>query len=350
MNRLNEVYLHQLDKVISVRERELALLNGKSILIIGASGLVGTFLIDVLMRFNHEHEGSILIFGMARNLTKLTNRFSEYEGSSLFSIVKADVTKEMKFEHRIDFILHGASNTHPMAYATDPVGTILTNVLGTKSVMDFASGKGTERVLFLSSVEIYGENAGDVELFDEQYLGYIDSNTVRAGYPEAKRVSESLIQAYRSQFGVNAVIARLSRVFGPTMQLGDSKALSQFIANGVNERDIVLKSAGTQRFSYTYVGDVVSAILLLLFAGLDGAAYNVSDAEYNLSLGEMAELISHISGTQVVYEIPDEIESKGYSKATRALMDATKLQRLGWHSVFEMREALSETINILKEK
>ena len=134
------------------------------------------------------------------------------------------------------------------------------------------------------------------------------------------------------------------------MQSGDSKALSQFIANGVNERDIVLKSAGTQRFSYTYVGDAVSAILLLLFAGLDGAAYNVSDAEYNLSLGEMAELISHISGTQVVYEIPDEIESKGYSKATRALMDATKLQRLGWHSVFEMREALSETINILKEK
>ncbi|MBJ7616605.1 NAD-dependent epimerase/dehydratase family protein [Weissella confusa] len=350
MSRLNEVYLHQLDKVISVRENELIRLNGKSILIIGASGLIGTFLIDVLMRFNQKHEGGVLIFGMARDLTKLKNRFSEYKGSPFFSFVQGDVTNELNFEGQIDYILHGASNTHPMAYATDPVGTILTNVLGTKSVMDFAGKSKAQRVLFLSSVEIYGENVGDVELFDEQYLGYIDSNTVRAGYPEAKRVSESLIQAYRSQFGLNAVIARLSRVFGPTMQSGDSKALSQFILNGVNGQDIVLKSTGTQRFSYTYVGDAVSAILLLLFSGDDGAAYNVSDASYNLSLGEMAELISDISSTKVVYELPDEIESKGYSKATRALMDATKLNQIGWRPVFDMHEAISETINILKEK
>ena len=346
MSRLNEVYLHQLDKVISVRENELIRLNGKSILIIGASGLIGTFLIDVLMRFNQKHEGGVLIFGMARDLTKLKNRFSEYKGSPFFSFVQGDVTNELNFEGQIDYILHGASNTHPMAYATDPVGTILTNVLGTKSVMDFAGKSKAQRVLFLSSVEIYGENVGDVELFDEQYLGYIDSNTVRAGYPEAKRVSESLIQAYRSQFGLNAVIARLSRVFGPTMQSGDSKALSQFILNGVNGQDIVLKSTGTQRFSYTYVGDAVSAILLLLFSGDDGAAYNVSDASYNLSLGEMAELISDISSTKVVYELPDEIESKGYSKATRALMDATKLNQIGWRPVFDIHEAISETINI----
>lgn len=350
MSRLNEVYLHQLDKVISVRENELIRLNGKSILIIGASGLIGTFLIDVLMRFNQKHEGGVLIFGMARDLTKLKNRFSEYKGSPFFSFVQGDVTNELNFEGQIDYILHGASNTHPMAYATDPVGTILTNVLGTKSVMDFAGKSKAQRVLFLSSVEIYGESVGDVELFDEQYLGYIDSNTVRAGYPEAKRVSESLIQAYRSQFGLNAVIARLSRVFGPTMQSGDSKALSQFILNGVNGQDIVLKSTGAQRFSYTYVGDAVSAILLLLFSGDDGAAYNVSDASYNLSLGEMAELISDISSTKVVYELPDEIESKGYSKATRALMDATKLNQIGWRPVFDMHEAISETINILKEK
>ncbi|WP_259704617.1 NAD-dependent epimerase/dehydratase family protein [Weissella confusa] len=350
MSRLNEAYLDQLDKVISVREKELSRLNGKSVLIIGASGLIGTFLIDVLMRFNHKHKGSVFIFGMARDLTKLKNRFSGYSDSSFFSLVQGDVTNELKLEGQIDFILHGASNTHPMAYATDPVGTILTNVLGTKSVMDLAGKSKAQRVLFLSSVEIYGENAGDVELFDEQYLGYIDSNTVRAGYPEAKRVSEALIQAYRSQFGVNAVIARLSRVFGPTMQLGDSKALSQFILNGVNGQDIVLKSTGTQRFSYTYVGDAVSAILLLLFAGEDGAAYNVSDKSYNLSLGEMAELISNISSTRVVYELPDEIESKGYSKATRALMDATKLHHIGWQPVFNMQEAISETINILKEK
>ena len=250
----------------------------------------------------------------------------------------------------MDYIIHGASNTHPLAYATDAVGTILTNVLGTKSVMDFADKNKTKRVLFLSSVEIYGENTGNVELFDEKYMGYIDSNTLRAGYPEAKRVSEALIQAYRSQLGIDAVIARLSRVFGPTVRDDDSKALSQFIMNGVQNQNIVLKSSGNQKFSYTYVGDAVSALLLLLSAGKDGLAYNVSDANYNLSLAEMAELISGMSDTRVVYEVPNENESKGYSKATKALMDATKLQTLGWEPVFDMREVIAETINILKEK
>ena len=86
----------------------------------------------------------------------------------------------------------------------------------------------TERVLFLSSVEIYGENVGMLNCLMNN-SGYIDSNTVRAGYPEAKRVSESLIQAYRNQFGLNAVIARLSRGFGPTMQSGESgRCLNSF--------------------------------------------------------------------------------------------------------------------------
>lgn len=350
MIRLNERYLLQLDKVISVREKELEKLNGKSVLVIGASGLIGTFLIDLLMRYNQVREGHVFVIAMARNLDKLRQRFFEFDKSSFFSFVQADVTNRFNIEKRVDFILHGASNTHPRAYATDPVGTILTNVLGTKTVMEFAAENQTERVLFLSSVEIYGENNGDVELFDEQYLGYIDSNTLRAGYPEAKRVSEALVQAYRSQFGSEAVIARLSRVFGPTMQLDDSKALSQFIMNGVNGQDIVLKSAGAQKFSYTYVGDVVSALIVLLISGDDGAAYNVSDAAYNLSLREMAEVISQVNGKRVVYELPDENEAKGYSKATKALMDASKLKKLGWYPLFSLQDAIADTINILKEK
>ena len=350
MNRLNDRYNSQLDKVIDVRVKELERLNGKRVLVVGASGLIGTFLIDVLMRFNQTQSGDVSIIAMARNEEKLRKRFYDYEGSLYFSFFQGDVTREIEVESQVDYIIHGASNTHPLAYATDPVGTILTNVLGTKSVMDFADKNKTKRVLFLSSVEIYGENTGNVELFDEKYMGYIDSNTLRAGYPEAKRVSEALIQAYRSQLGIDAVIARLSRVFGPTVRDDDSKALSQFIMNGVQNQNIVLKSSGNQKFSYTYVGDAVSALLLLLSAGKDGLAYNVSDANYNLSLAEMAELISGMSDTRVVYEVPNENESKGYSKSTKALMDATKLQTLGWEPVFDMREVIAETINILKEK
>ncbi len=94
---------------------------------------------------------------------------------------------------------------------------------------------------FFQLSKIYGENRGDVEKFTEDYCGYIDCNTLRAGYPEGKRVSESLCQAYSAKHHLDIVIPRLCRTFGPTMLLSDSKASSQFILNTVHGEDIVLK-------------------------------------------------------------------------------------------------------------
>ena len=86
------------------------------------------------------------------------------------------------------------------------------------------------RTVFIDNfLEIYGENRGDVETFPESYLGYIDCNTLRAGYPESKRLGETLCNAYAQTFGLDFVIPRLSRVYGPTMLPTDSKAISQFI-------------------------------------------------------------------------------------------------------------------------
>jgi nucleoside-diphosphate-sugar epimerase len=168
------------------------------------------------------------------------------------------------------YILHLASNTHPMQYATDPVGTIMTNVNGLKNMLDLAAKGGARRFAFASSNEIYGENRGDAELFDERYCGYIDSNSLRAGYPESKRCGEALCQAYRAQFGIDIVIPRFTRTFGPTMLPTDSKAVSQFIKKGVAGEDVVLKSDGTQHYSFTYVADAVLGLLTVLLLGEDG--------------------------------------------------------------------------------
>ena len=154
-----------------------------------------------------------------------------------------------------------------MAYASDPVGTVATNIIGTNNLLKFAAETGCERFVFLSSVEIYGENRGDTEYFTEDYLGYIDCNTLRAGYPESKRCGEALCQAYIRKENMDIVIPRLARSYGPTMLRSDTKAISQFIGNGVRKENIVLKSAGTQLYSYTYVSDAVSGVLYCLLRG-----------------------------------------------------------------------------------
>ena len=195
---------------------------------------------------------------------------------------------------------------------------------------------------------MYGENRGDTDKFSEDYCGYIDCNTLRAGYPEGKRAGEALCQAYIRQKGLDIVIPRLSRTYGPTMLMSDTKAISQFIKKGCAEEDIVLKSEGTQFYSYSYVADAVTGILTCLFSGKCGEAYNIADDGSDISLRDLAAIVADYAGTKVVFDLPDETEKAGYSKATKATLDSSKLGSLGWSAAYDMKKGLTRTIDIIR--
>nr|WP_125709415.1 NAD-dependent epimerase/dehydratase family protein [Lacticaseibacillus porcinae] len=345
----NAFYQTDLENVLNSHQKWNAI-DGHSFLVIGASGMVGSFLIDVLMKRNTSENANIHIYAMGRSREHLVERFGEYMDSSLFDLVVGDVTQPLPENLDTDYILHAASNTHPRAYATDPVGTIMTNLMGTQNVLEHVVKHPTTRVMFLSSVEVYGENRGDVEKFDESYSGYLDSNTLRAGYPESKRVSEALCQAYIAKYDLDIVIPRLCRIFGPTMRLNDSKASSQFILNAVHEQDIVLKSDGHQNYSYAYVADVVSALLFLMTEGVSGEAYNVAVPALDTTLKQLATTLAEISGKSVIMQLPDKVETAGFSKATKALLDASKLNALGWQAQYDLKTALRHTVRILQAR
>jgi nucleoside-diphosphate-sugar epimerase len=342
------VYNNDLHK-IALSNIDWGMLRDKSILITGATGLIGTFLIDLLMYRNINYNDSIMIYALGRSREKAMIRFNDYFESRFFVFIQQDIQSTIKFDISVDYIIHGASNTHPIAYATDPINTILLSVLGTKSILDFASTHNVKRTLFLSTVEIYGENRGDIEFFDENYCGYIDCNTLRAGYPEGKRSAEALCQAYIEEKNIDIVIARCCRIYGPTMGDEDSKAIAQFIRNTVNKKSIILKSKGNQQYSYLYVADICSALMFLLLNGEKGEAYNVSDNNSKLSLQEIANLISEYSNTEIVYDLPSSDESSGFSKATKALLNSSKLQALGWEPKFSLRDGITRTVEILKQ-
>lgn len=321
-------------------------LRDKSFLITGASGMIGSFLIDVLMS---KPELNCKVYAVGRNAQRAHERFGCYEQSGLFEFISADINKPLELKaDRVDIIFHAASNTHPVAYATDPIGTITTNILGTYNMLEFAASHGTERFIFASSVEVYGENRGDTEKFAEDYCGYIDCNTLRAGYPEGKRAGEALCQAYIKQKGLDAVIPRLSRTYGPTMLMSDTKAISQFIKKGCAGEDIVLKSEGTQFYSYSYAADAVTGVLACLFYGKCGEAYNIADDGSDITLKDLAGVIAQYTGRKVVFDLPDETERAGYSKATKAVLDSSKLNALGWKAAYDMKTGLTRTIDIIK--
>ncbi len=325
-------------------------LKNKSVLLSGATGMIGSFLIDVLLNKNEKDNLNCTVYALGRNEQKAKARFSKYAEDEHFIFVPYDVNMPLNRDdiRTVDYVLHLASNTHPMQYATDPIGTITTNIIGLQNMLEFAASRHVTRFAFASSNEIYGENRGDEELFDESYCGYIDSNTLRAGYPESKRCGEALCQAYRVQKGLDVVVPRLTRSYGPTLQMSDTKALSQFIKKGLARENIVLKSAGTQYYSYCYTADSVSGLLTILLKGESGEAYNIADESSDVTLRDLAKIIADYVGTKVIFETPDATEASGYSKATKARLDGSKLRDLGWRAQFNMRKGVQRTLGILK--
>lgn len=326
-------------------------IRDKSIMLSGATGLIGSFLIDVILEKNQIADLNCTVYALGRNEQKAKERFSKFSEDRHLIFIPYDVKKPFLRDDigTIDYVLHLASNTHPMQYSTDPIGTITTNIIGLQNMLDFAVKHNTTRFAFASSNEIYGENRGDVEFFDENYCGYINSNTMRAGYPESKRCGEALCQAYKLQAGLDVVILRFTRSYGPTMLMSDTKAISQFIKKGIAGEDIVLKSAGNQFYSYQYMADSVSGLLTILLCGESGEAYNIAEEHSDITLKDLAAIIASINGKEVVFEIPDAVEAAGYSTATKARLDGHKLQALGWKPMYDIKSGMERTIAILKE-
>lgn len=344
----NKQYLEDIEYISSLNLPWEKLQNN-SILISGASGLIASCLIDTIM-YKNINGLNCKVYALGRNREKANQRFNKWLDNENFEFISHDINYPLSLDmDKIGYVLHMASNTHPVAYSTDPIGTITTNIIGTYNMLEFAVNHSADRFGFASSNEIYGENRGDKELFDEKYCGYIDSNTSRAGYPESKRCGEALCQSYKKQKNLDVVIPRLTRSFGPTMLMSDTKAISQFIRKAIAKEDIVLKSAGTQYYSYTYVVDAVSGLLTVLLCGENGEAYNIADEPGDIMLKDLANSIAEVANTKVVFELPDDVEKQGYSTATKARLDGSKLKSLGWSMKYDISEGIRRTIEILQQ-
>lgn len=340
-------YQTELNEYISEFNDVFESLSDSVVMITGAAGLIGNYIIDLLMA-----KGDIKVIAVDRNEERMNIRFGEYKEN--FVPVIADVNdmsavEKIFAEEKIDYVIHAASNTSPLDYANKPVDTICTNIIATHNLLECCKKYGVKRFMFCSSVEAYGTGSDDVEEFDELYSGYVDCNTVRAGYPSGKRASEAMCNAYGSEYGVDFVIVRIGRIYGPTVIPEDTKAPTQFIGNSVRNEDIVLKSPGTQVFSFGYVGDCASGMLKILAHGENGNAYNVADSEGGIMLRDFASAAAAASGKEVVFDLSADLAKAGYSKVTRAVLSVKKLENLGWKSLHNHIDGTKRTVDYLKE-
>lgn len=341
MNKKHPLYQEDLNNILSVKGLEG--LEGKSILITGATGLIGMQMIDALMM-----HGSINVYAVGRDKGKAAERLGEYFDKSNFSFIEQDVRTPFDDSLKVDFVIPCASNTHPLAYSQYPIETMTINIMGAENALNLAA-RCKATVLYPSTVEVYGNAIGS-DVFTEDYTGKLNLSTSRSCYTESKRSAEALCQSYIAEKGVDVKIVRLSRIFGPSMLMSDSKASSQFIKKAIANEDIILKSAGNQFFSYTYVADAVAAMLHIMINGEKGQAYNISNDDCNVHLKDFAGICAEYNNKSVIFDLPSESEAKGYSIATQAILDNKKLKNTGYRPVYNFKNAVERTITILRDE
>lgn len=314
------------------------ILSKKNILVTGGCGLIGSAVVELLLR-NYDDTN---VYVLSRREENVKKRFDGYIQNPHFHVLIGDVNDALVCDVTFHFIINAASNANPSAYASDPVGTFWTNINGTKNLLEYGKIHGCERFLYVSSGEVYGEGCG---FWKEDDSGYVNTMTMRSCYPTSKRASETLCVAFAKQYGLDIVVARPCHVYGGHFTASDNRAYAQFIRKAKNGENIILKSKGEQQRSWLYVDDCANAILTILTKGSTCEAYNVADENNCITIKEFAETIAAFAGVKVVYELPDNTEKQGFTPIKTATFSTKKIQTLGWKPQFNIKDAIREIIN-----
>ncbi len=337
------IYLSDLDTAIK-HTVGIEKLKESRILITGATGTIGSFVTDMLLRNNQKNDANIRIFAAGRDTDRLRRIFENFGG---VTALPYELEEKIKFDVPIDYIIHCAGNAHPAAFNSDPVGTIIGNVNGTYHLLDYGRTHGAARLLYVSSGEVYGQGDLQLEEFEETYAGYLNTQSPRFCYPSSKRTAENLCASYSMQYGLETVVVRPCHTYGPWMTSSDNRASVQFMNNVLRGEDIIMKSAGDQMRSYNYIADCASALLTVLINGNSGEAYNLANPECRVTIARFARIVASAAGREVIFKVPDRMDIANRTPIARQVLSTGKIEALGWKGAFSLEKGIRHTIDIL---
>lgn len=317
--------------------------SGTSFLITGSTGLLGSLCVKSLLYHNAASIDKIRIYALARSEEKVRSVFREEMDSGLLkeniSFIYCNIQKPMHEAFPCDYIIHTANSTTSRFFVTNPVDVLDSIYTGTKNILDFGRKCEAKGIVYLSSMEVFGQIASDNRL-QENNIGFVDLAKTRSCYPEGKRVAELMCKLYSEQYCVPVKVARLAQTFGAGISSSENRVFAQFLRSAIKGESIVLHTTGQSVGNYCYTADVIEAIFLLLKSGSNGEAYTVVNEETTRTIAEMAKLVANEFSngcSKVVFDVP-ATNSFGYAADTKMRLSADKIQQLGWRPQFGLIE------------
>ena len=345
MNISNSVLLRDIEHICKSSYIDFNKFKNSTILITGATGLLGSILVKALLLKNEQDCLNIKIVLVVRSISKANALFGE---SDVIEYVENSV-ETFSYEGKVDYIIHGASPTKSKFFIEKPVETIDSIVGGTKNVLSIAKEKNVKSLIYLSSMEMYGTM--EAEHVTEDQLGYIDPKKVRSSYSEGKRFAELLCYSYSQEYDVPVKIVRIAQTFGPGISKEENRVYRVFADAVIKGEDIVLKSKGTTVINYSYTTDTVIGLLFVLFNGKNGESYNLVGNKTNMTILDSAKWLAEEftkNRSNVVIDIPKQ--NAGFAPDNKMVLSNEKIVSLGWKPEFSLKDGYRNLICYLKEE
>lgn len=318
--------------------------DGKYFLISGATGMIGSAMVNSLVYIAKSKALDITIYALVRSLDKVRAMFTDdvLSYSKLNFITKDITTISSDDFEKVDYVLHTASSTDSRYMQEHGVELIEFTYKSTLNLLELARAKDSAFVYF-SSMEVYGTPQTD-EKIKEDYSGAPNTMKARSSYPEGKRLCECLCRCYHEEYNVKTFVVRLTQCFGSKIYGKDSRVFATFARDAVNKQDIVLKTEGLTKRNYIYTFDAVMAVFTILIKGDAGEAYNIANEDTYCSIKEMADMVCKdiaLGQIKVRFEIE---ENTSYLPPLKMNLDCSKLRSLGWSSTLGLKEMFEQFI------
>jgi len=343
---ISKIIEEDISEIVSEFENELTRFEGKTILITGGSGLIPSYIIDTIAKFNKRLNKPCKMIIMNKNPVNESSRLSHLINNENTIFLTQDVGKKFDIPWKVNIIIHAASRANPSAFLQDPIDTIDANVNGTRNLLEYARENPVEQFIFFSSAEIYGNPVKEFIPCPETYTGNADCINTWACYIESKKFSETLCMTYFRKYNVPVKILRILLIYGPGMR-NDGKVVSDFLDRAIKTGEITIRDKGEALRSFCYISDTAKAIFKIIFNGNNGEVYNIgNDIETeNVSILQLANLIAKTVGEDIkVKPNPDAVKKQIYGVDNRRV-NISKLRSLG----FEPKVSLEEGLERLKK-
>jgi UDP-glucuronate decarboxylase len=270
---------------------------GKSILITGAAGFLGTQFAYYFSSLNNSSliEKPIKVYLWDNFIRGCPDWIEEFKTNKNFVIEKKDIINDLDYPD-VNYIIHAASIASPIFYRKYPIETIFSNITGLKNLLDFSvNNKAIESVLFFSTSEIYGDPDSNNIPTKETYRGNVSCTGPRACYDESKRLGETLCVNYHDIHNVPVKIVRPFNNFGPGLKLSDRRVIPDFFRDVIENKNIVLLSDGSATRTFCYISDAIEGYLRILLSDHNGESFNIGSESPEISMLDLAKKTIEVS-------------------------------------------------------